>query len=51
MDVELLSRLQFAFTIMFHDLFPPLTIRIGTCHGHYWSNVDSYWLAFAITAV
>lgn len=29
MDVELLSRLQFAFTIMFHYLFPPLTIGLG----------------------
>lgn len=29
MDVELLSRLQFALTIMFHYLFPPLTIGIG----------------------
>ena len=25
-DVVLLSRVQFAFTIMFHYLFPPLTI-------------------------
>jgi cytochrome d ubiquinol oxidase subunit I len=29
MDVVLLSRLQFAFTIMFHYLFPPLTIGMG----------------------
>ncbi|UCD30760.1 MAG: cytochrome ubiquinol oxidase subunit I, partial [Planctomycetota bacterium] len=29
MDVALLSRLQFAFTIMFHYLFPPLTIGLG----------------------
>lgn len=29
MDVLLLSRLQFAFTIMFHYLFPPLTIGLG----------------------
>jgi cytochrome d ubiquinol oxidase subunit I len=28
-DVLLLSRLQFAFTIMFHYLFPPLTIGLG----------------------
>src|SRR5436309_7101865 len=28
-DVILLSRLQFAVTIMFHYLFPPLTIGIG----------------------
>jgi len=29
MDVEVLSRLQFAGTIMFHYLFPPLTIGMG----------------------
>ena len=29
MDVLMLSRLQFAFTIMFHYLFPPLTIGLG----------------------
>jgi len=28
-DVVLLSRIQFAFTIMFHYLFPPLTIGMG----------------------
>jgi cytochrome d ubiquinol oxidase subunit I len=29
MDVVFLSRLQFAFTIMFHYIFPPLTIGMG----------------------
>jgi cytochrome d ubiquinol oxidase subunit I len=29
MDVVLLSRIQFAFTVMFHYLFPPLTIGLG----------------------
>ena len=29
MDVVLLSRLQFAFTIMFYYIFPPLTIGLG----------------------
>ena len=29
MDIELLSRLQFAGTVMFHYLFPPLTIGLG----------------------
>src|SRR5262245_12686663 len=29
MDVLVLSRLQFALTIMFHYLFPPLTIGLG----------------------
>jgi cytochrome bd ubiquinol oxidase subunit I len=28
-DIELLSRLQFAFTIGFHYLFPPLSIGLG----------------------
>lgn len=29
MDVILLSRLQFALTVMFHYIFPPLTIGLG----------------------
>lgn len=29
MDVVLLSRIQFALTVMFHYLFPPLTIGMG----------------------
>ncbi len=29
MDVEILSRLQFALTIMFHYIFPPLSIGLG----------------------
>ncbi len=29
MDVVLLARLQFALTIAFHYLFPPLTIGMG----------------------
>lgn len=29
MDPVILSRLQFALTIMFHYLFPPLTIGLG----------------------
>ena len=29
MDAVLLSRIQFAFTVMFHYLFPPLTIGMG----------------------
>jgi cytochrome d ubiquinol oxidase subunit I len=28
MDVELLARIQFAFTIAFHYIFPPLSIAI-----------------------
>jgi cytochrome bd ubiquinol oxidase subunit I len=29
MDVEILSRLQFAFTVSFHYIYPPLSIGIG----------------------
>ncbi len=29
MDVEILARLQFAFTIAFHYIFPPLSIGLG----------------------
>ena len=29
MNPELLARLQFSFTIMFHYIFPPFTIGIG----------------------
>lgn len=29
MDVELLSRLQFAFTISFHYIYPPMSIGLG----------------------
>lgn len=29
MDVEILARIQFAFTIMFHYIYPPLSIGLG----------------------
>src|SRR6476660_454398 len=29
MDVEILARFQFAFTIMFHYIYPPLSIGLG----------------------
>lgn len=29
MSVEVLSRLQFAFTIAFHYIYPPLSIGLG----------------------
>src|ERR1700733_5816917 len=29
MDVETLSRIQFALTIMFHYIYPPLSIGLG----------------------
>jgi len=31
MDVEILSRIQFALTIGFHYIFPPLSIGLGLC--------------------
>lgn len=31
MDVEILARIQFAFTAAFHYLFPPLSIGLGIC--------------------
>lgn len=31
MDVEILARLQFALTIMFHYIYPPLSIGLGLC--------------------
>ena len=31
MDVEILSRIQFAFTISFHYIYPPLSIGLGVC--------------------
>ena len=29
MDVEILARVQFAFTIGFHYIYPPLSIGLG----------------------
>lgn len=31
MSVEILSRIQFAFTIAFHYIYPPLSIGLGVC--------------------
>jgi cytochrome bd ubiquinol oxidase subunit I len=31
MDVEILARIQFAFTISFHYIYPPLSIGLGLC--------------------
>ena len=47
MDVEILSRLQFAFTIMFHYIFPPFSIGLGLMmvimEGHYlWTKNPVY---------
>lgn len=49
-DVVMLSRIQFALTIMFHYLFPPLTIGIGVVLVHLeamylWKREPIYELA------
>ncbi len=61
MDVEILSRVQFAFTIMFHYLYPPLSIGLGLAlvimEGTWlrtgnplWHNMARYWTrVFALT--
>jgi cytochrome d ubiquinol oxidase subunit I len=47
MDVELLSRIQFAFTIAFHYIFPPLTIGLGVIlvimEGMYLKTKDQFF--------
>ncbi|MEM9801002.1 MAG: cytochrome ubiquinol oxidase subunit I, partial [Planctomycetota bacterium] len=40
MDVVLLSRIQFALTVMFHYIFPPLTIGMGIVLVY----LDGMWL-------
>lgn len=61
MDVEILSRIQFAFTIAFHYIYPPLSIGIGIIlvimEGMYlktkdkfYENMTKYWVKiFALT--
>lgn len=61
MDVELLSRLQFAFTIAFHYIYPPLSIGIAVIlvimEGMYlktkdkfFENMTKFWVkVFALT--
>ena len=47
MDVEILSRLQFAFTIAFHYIYPPLSIGLGVAlvvfEGMYLRTKDKQW--------
>jgi cytochrome d ubiquinol oxidase subunit I len=47
MSVEVLSRLQFAFTIAFHYLYPPLSIGLGVVlvllEGQYLRTGDKVW--------
>ena len=51
MDVEILSRIQFAGTIMFHYLFPPLSIGLGLqlflCELAYYRTRNPVWEAAA----
>ena len=61
MDVEILSRLQFAFTIAFHYIYPPLSIGIAVIlvimEGMYlktkdkfYENMTKFWVkVFALT--
>jgi cytochrome d ubiquinol oxidase subunit I len=61
MDVEILSRLQFALTIAFHYIYPPLTIGLGVIlvlmEGIYlrtrdplWQQITRFWVrAFGLT--
>jgi cytochrome d ubiquinol oxidase subunit I len=47
MDIELLSRLQFAFTIAFHYIYPPMSIGLGVAlvvfEGMYLRTKDKHW--------
>lgn len=51
LDVLFLSRFQFAFTIMFHYLFPPLSIGLGVLmvfmEGMYLKTKDHHYEAMA----
>ena len=51
MDVEILARFQFALTIMFHYIYPPLSIGLGLMlvfmEGHYLATRKPHYLAMA----
>lgn len=51
MDVEILARLQFAITIMFHYIYPPLSIGLGLIlviiEGVYLKTGKPIWLEMA----
>lgn len=61
MDVEILSRIQFAFTVAFHYIYPPLSIGLGVIlvvmEGMYlktkdkfYENMTKFWVkVFALT--
>jgi cytochrome d ubiquinol oxidase subunit I len=47
MEIEILSRLQFAFTVAFHYIYPPLSIGLGVAlvffEGMYLRTRDKHW--------
>ena len=51
MDVEILARLQFALTIMFHYIYPPLSIGLGVVlviiEGLYLKTHNAFYLQMA----
>jgi cytochrome d ubiquinol oxidase subunit I len=51
MDIILLSRLQFAFTVFFHFIFVPLTIGLGLLVAGfeiaYWKTLKEKWMKLA----
>lgn len=61
MDVEILSRIQFAFTIAFHYIYPPLSIGLGIIlvfmegmylktKDRFYENMTKFWVkVFALT--
>lgn len=61
MDTEILARVQFAFTVAFHYLYPPLSIGLGVIlvvmegiwlktGNPLWHNMARYWTrVFALT--
>jgi len=61
MDVEILSRIQFAFTITFHYIYPPLSIGLSLAlilmegmflktKNQLWEKLTKFWLkVFAMT--
>jgi cytochrome d ubiquinol oxidase subunit I len=61
MDVETLSRIQFAFTVTFHYIYPPLSIGLSLAliymkwmylrtKNMHWESLTKFWLrVFALT--
>ncbi len=51
MNIEILARLQFAITIMFHYIYPPLSIGLGVMmvimEGFYLKTRDTHYLTMA----